>query len=171
MSQHHRLDTSGFLPEEWSGVRWIGSGVGAIVLDDAGRVLLTGRSGSSRNRSGFLDFPGGGQLPGETLEEAIKREVVEETGISIEVISIAPLVIDDILVEEQQHWNSISFVGRMVPESGPPRVMEPDKFDLVGFYSPEEIEEFIQEGRLTDISVKIWELFKLGAIRVRSEVV
>lgn len=165
MTKH--LDTAGFFPEDWSGVRWIGSGVGAIVFDEAGRVLLTARSGSSRNRSGYLDFPGGGQLPGETLEEAIRREVLEETGVSIEVISIAPLVIDDILIEEKQHWNSISFVGRALPESGPPRVMEPDKFDLVDFYSQEEIEKFIEEGRLTDLSVKIWKLFKVGAIRVR----
>ncbi len=52
----------------------------AVVIRD-GRVLLT------RNRAGEEDFhllPGGGQRFGETLHETLVREVLEETGYSVE---------------------------------------------------------------------------------------
>jgi 8-oxo-dGTP diphosphatase len=55
-------------------------GVGAVVIE-AGRVLLV-----RRNREPLLgqwSVPGGAVELGETLEQAIVREVAEETGVAI----------------------------------------------------------------------------------------
>ncbi|MFB6083354.1 MAG: NUDIX hydrolase [Halorientalis sp.] len=52
--------------------------VGAVVTDDAGRVLLVREDGE------WL-APGGEVEPGETHEEALIREVAEETGVEIGV--------------------------------------------------------------------------------------
>ena len=52
------------------------------LIVDSGKILTT------RNRDLFGDFfllPGGGQNHGETLIEALKREVHEETGALVEV--------------------------------------------------------------------------------------
>ena len=53
---------------------------GCYVIDD-GKVLLI------RHNKGHWDFPKGHMEPCETLEKTAKREVFEETGIKVEIIS------------------------------------------------------------------------------------
>lgn len=55
--------------------------VGAIVHDSAGRLLLIKR-GRPPGR-GLWSLPGGRVEPGETDEQAVTRELREETGLSI----------------------------------------------------------------------------------------
>jgi ADP-ribose pyrophosphatase YjhB (NUDIX family) len=55
--------------------------VGAVVHDAAGRLLLI-RRGRAPSR-GLWSLPGGRVEPGETLEEAVEREVREETGLTV----------------------------------------------------------------------------------------
>src|SRR5690349_13248459 len=53
-------------------------GVYGIALDEAGHVLVV-------DAGERLALPGGGMEPGETAEEALRREVAEETGYRIAV--------------------------------------------------------------------------------------
>ena len=55
--------------------------VGAVVKDDAGRLRLITR-GPDPGR-GLWSIPGGRVEAGETDEEAVAREVREETGLSV----------------------------------------------------------------------------------------
>jgi 8-oxo-dGTP pyrophosphatase MutT (NUDIX family) len=55
--------------------------VNAFILDDAGRVLLQRRSDN-----GNWNMPGGGLELGESLSEALKREVCEETGLEVTIL-------------------------------------------------------------------------------------
>jgi ADP-ribose pyrophosphatase YjhB (NUDIX family) len=56
---------------------------GAILVDDAGRVLLGRRA--IEPHLGLWDTPGGFTRPGESLEECVRRELREEAGVEIEV--------------------------------------------------------------------------------------
>ena len=56
------------------------AGVSAAIFDGDGRVLLEHRSDN-----GFWGMPGGGVDIGESVEQAVKREVLEETGLRVEV--------------------------------------------------------------------------------------
>ena len=53
-------------------------GAAVLVVDDRGRILMGFRSD---NQS--WGIPGGGMEPGETLEGTARREVREETGLSL----------------------------------------------------------------------------------------
>jgi ADP-ribose pyrophosphatase YjhB (NUDIX family) len=57
--------------------------VGAVVTDPEGRLLLVlrGRAPSA----GLWSIPGGKVEPGETLVEAVRREVLEETALEVEL--------------------------------------------------------------------------------------
>ncbi|MFP5309529.1 MAG: NUDIX domain-containing protein [Actinomycetes bacterium] len=57
--------------------------VGAVVRDERRRLLVV-RRGNPPAR-GAWSLPGGRQEPGESLEEAVAREVAEETGLTVEV--------------------------------------------------------------------------------------
>ena len=58
--------------------------VGAIVLDDARRILLIKRGQAPA--LGLWSIPGGRVDPGESHEVAVVRELLEETGLVGEVV-------------------------------------------------------------------------------------
>ena len=64
---------------------------GAVIEDEEGRVLLVKHV---PERGGFWQgkwiCPGGRLNPGETIEEAVHREVFEETQLEIALISLLP---------------------------------------------------------------------------------
>ena len=55
-------------------------GACAVIFDDAGKVLLERRSDN-----GFWGLPGGAVEVGESVEQAVVREVMEETGLRVDV--------------------------------------------------------------------------------------
>jgi len=56
--------------------------VGALILNEEGKVLLV----KSFKWEGYYTVPGGHVEVGETMEEAVKREVREEVGLEVEPI-------------------------------------------------------------------------------------
>ena len=67
--------------------------VGAIVRDHAGRILLIQRG--QPPAEGMWSLPGGRVELGESAEEAIVREVREETGLDVAVIREVGTVLRD----------------------------------------------------------------------------
>lgn len=65
-------------------------GVGAVVVDGDGRVLLVKRERPPL--AGEWSLPGGCVEAGEGLDEAVRREVLEETGLVVEVSSFLGVV-------------------------------------------------------------------------------
>ncbi|SDJ16018.1 NUDIX hydrolase [Salimicrobium halophilum] len=58
-------------------------GCGAIIEDERGRILL-----QKRTDFGVWGVPGGLLEVGETFEEAVRREVKEETGLSMNALDL-----------------------------------------------------------------------------------
>lgn len=56
----------------------------AIIWNKQGQILIDKRRKQGLH-GGFWEFPGGKIEPGETVEACIKREIMEELGIVIEV--------------------------------------------------------------------------------------
>jgi 8-oxo-dGTP diphosphatase len=53
-----------------------------VLIDHDGRFLLTSRP-EGKVYAGYWEFPGGKLEPGETVEQALRRELHEEIGITI----------------------------------------------------------------------------------------
>ena len=66
-------------------------GVVGAIFDAAGRVLLTRRAPHMRSFPGSWVLPGGGLDPGETMRDAVIREVKEEAGVALAEDSVQPV--------------------------------------------------------------------------------
>jgi 8-oxo-dGTP diphosphatase len=133
----------------------IGVGVGAVVLDAAGRVFLARRGPEVRNEAGCWEFPGGMVGFGETLSAAVRREFDEEYGMTIEVVALLG-VADHILPAEGQHWVSPGYLARHI--GGEPTIREPGKCTAIGWYALDALPEPLSEvSRSTLASYRTWE--------------
>jgi 8-oxo-dGTP diphosphatase len=63
---------------------------GALVVDDDGRIFFQRRSPARKLFPNTWDIVGGHLEPGETVDEALRREVLEETGWQVSVV-LAPV--------------------------------------------------------------------------------
>jgi len=73
--------------------------VHALIRNSNGKYLLLRRSGGSRVNPGKWDFPGGKIEIGENIDEALEREVKEETGIGFRVTGVGGAIGTQTLVE------------------------------------------------------------------------
>ncbi|HEY0784908.1 MAG TPA: NUDIX hydrolase [Acidobacteriaceae bacterium] len=88
--------------------------VAAVVIDAGGRVLLVRRG--QEPHKGAWSLPGGAVELGETLVEALKRELLEETGLMVEPLGVVE-VLDRIVPDAQgriaYHYVLIDWVCRV----------------------------------------------------------
>lgn len=118
------------------GVDYIGVGVGALIIDEAGRLFLAKRGPKAKNERGLWEFPGGSVEFGERLQDALIREMEEEYGIIIAIDALFA-VTDHLLPNEGQHWVSPSYLCHIV--SGAPVIREPDKCSAIGWFALDDI--------------------------------
>lgn len=111
---------------------YIGVSAGAMIFNDKGELFLSKRSMNAKNERGCWETPGGSVEFGETLEQAVKREMKEEYGLNIEILEQFPAS-DHLIPKEHQHWVATTFLAR--PRKGQtPKIMEPEKCDAIGWF-------------------------------------
>lgn len=116
-----------------AGIDFIGVSVGAFIVNNKGEILLMKRSQNTKNERGKWEAPGGAVDFGETLEHAIRREMKEELGIDIEILSQWGAK-DHIIPEDKQHWVPTTFLVH-VAKGQAPKIMEPHKHDAIGWFA------------------------------------
>ncbi|HVY10685.1 MAG TPA: NUDIX hydrolase [Mycobacteriales bacterium] len=119
---------------------------GAVVRDDAGRLLLV-RRGRPPAR-GSWSIPGGKVEPGESHADAAAREVLEETGLRVEVgeLLLSTPLFGGYLVHD--------FAASVIDGT----LRAGDDADDVGWFTPAELERLPLTDGLLD------ELRKIGAL-------
>jgi len=119
-----------------AGKDYVGVGVGAIVVNDAGQVFLSQRGAKATNERGAWEFPGGKVDFGETLQATLKREFMEEYGMTIEIIEL--LSVDDhILEDEGQHWVSPTYIAHSI--GADPQILESHKCSAIGWFDIDDL--------------------------------
>ncbi len=115
----------------------------AVVVRD-GLLLTTRNRTPGDDRADWYILPGGGQIPGETLDFALVREVREETG--IEIVPGPLLWVRELIVALRKDWpfdpadHALEFMFRaeFVADHG-----DPSEVDLyqqaVEWVSPEDL--------------------------------
>ena len=94
--------------------------VTAIILRD-GKVLFGKRKGGIG--SGTWGFPGGSLEFGESPDECVRREVLEETGMKVKSCKLGTIT-NDVFLDEGKQWINIFMV---VDAEGTPQIIEPQK--------------------------------------------
>ncbi len=86
--------------------------VEAIVYNEDGHLLLV-RQG--KHRAGQWELPGGKVKAGESVAQAVRREVLEETGVMVEPLS----VLNVYYIEEEQNHDFVMWCGIETTEQFP----------------------------------------------------
>ena len=105
----------------------------AVIYDSQGRVLLTRRTDNNR-----WCLPGGRQEPGESVSEACAREVLEETGLAVDIGRLAGVYTTPHMLIEYPDGNRVqpvSFVFEAVVTGGELRLS--DETTEFGYYGAE----------------------------------
>lgn len=123
------------------GIDYIAVSVPFYCHDGQGNFLLHKRSGKCRDEKGRWDFGGGRVEFGETLDEAVKREIKEEYGVDGEIEKQLPA--HSLLRMEngiKTHWLIISHLVRVerteVINGDPEKITEIGWFRLNNLPSP-----------------------------------
>ena len=99
-------------------------GVGGIVIDADGRVLLVKRA--VEPLQGQWSIPGGALELGESLTEGVAREILEETGVAVDVTEVVEVLNRVLKLPDgrvQYHYVLIDYlcrpkVGAAAPRAG-----------------------------------------------------
>lgn len=111
--------------------------VGAIIWNARGEVLLIRRDRPPR--AGEWSLPGGKVEPGESLQDALTREVREETGLAIAIQALVAVVE---LKDASRHYELHDFTARHVSgearagsDAAEARWVPPGDLDRYGLWS------------------------------------
>jgi 8-oxo-dGTP diphosphatase len=104
-------------------------GVGVIIVRD-GKVLLGLRRGS--HGAGAWALPGGHLEWGESVESCARREVKEETGLHLGVVSQGPYT-NDVMAAEGKHY--VTCFVESTALAGEAQVLEPAKCERWAWFA------------------------------------
>ncbi|PIF02080.1 MAG: DNA mismatch repair protein MutT [Draconibacterium sp.] len=111
--------------------------VAALVTDGKGRLMLVKRG--VEPHYGMLDLPGGFIDPGETAENAVKRELMEELGLKTKFIRYLQSAPNEYIFSDFSVF-TLDMAYEVIPESLSGLKPMDDILDY-HFYSSDEIDE------------------------------
>jgi ADP-ribose pyrophosphatase YjhB (NUDIX family) len=88
-------------------------GAYALVFNNDGKILVVDNTINKRK-----EFPGGGVDIHETFEEALTREVWEETGLNVRVESFITFIDEFFLTPSGNQWHTVKCFYRCSPIDG-----------------------------------------------------
>ena len=109
----------------------------AFVLDDTGRLLMIRRTDNNKHA-----LPGGRHELGETMTEAVIRETIEETGITVQVTGLIGIYSNPhhvMAYDDGEVRQEFSICFRARPVAGEPRTS--DESSEVRWVDPAQLDD------------------------------
>jgi 8-oxo-dGTP diphosphatase len=97
-----------------------------VIIDDK-KVLLVKRSKNDSHRAGEWEFPGGELEASESLSLGLKREILEETGIKIEIG--LPVYISDLVLKDKGIRYVLVYILCKTIDTNPKIILSPEHTD------------------------------------------
>jgi mutator protein MutT len=129
-------------------------GVGGIVFNGQQQVLLIQRN--QPPASGLWSIPGGKLEPGESLAKACQREVLEETGLEVQVTALVAVVERQ---TEGFHYVIIDYLAILKNQENPLPIAQSDVAQAKWVEIDEVFEYALVDG-LADIILRTYALYK-----------
>ena len=132
------IDIAGEQKDLKRGIDYIGVSASFVVHDGQGSVLLQKRGPGARDENGNWDVGGGAIEFGESIDEAVKREIREE--LCVEPIDIQFLTLYDAFRElngTNTHWVAIMHAVQVDPAQV--KIGEPDKIEELGWFKSTDL--------------------------------
>lgn len=109
-------------------------GVGALIVREDGQILLGRRCRAPE--AGWWGILGGKVEFGETVENTVVREVLEESGLAVQVIRL--LCVTDLIVpEEGAHWVAPAYLCQVT--GGSLTLREPEAIAELAWFDPDKL--------------------------------
>ena len=109
-----------------------------VIIEEDAQILLVKRK--KEPYKDHLALPGGFVNEGETVEEAAKREALEETSLDVEIIDILG-VYSDPRRDPRGHCMSTVFIGRSNPEGAKIKAIAKDDAASLEWTNIETVED------------------------------
>jgi 8-oxo-dGTP diphosphatase len=122
------------------GTDFIGVSIVYFCHDGHGKFVMAKRSANARDEQGRWDIGGGGLEFGDTVEDTLRKEIMEEY--CTEVVSFEFLGYRDAHREHNgkpTHWVSLDFKVLVKPEMV--KIGEPHKFDDISWFTLDALPE------------------------------
>ena len=120
-------------------------------IENNKRMFLLGLRAKHKSGGGQWGLIGGTQTIGETMEETLQRELLEEIGITVKLEDVVWNNFFQCLVNEKIHFDHHGFV--IENWSGEIENREPDKCDELKWFSEDELpldNFFVSKGNLVN---------------------
>jgi 8-oxo-dGTP diphosphatase len=133
--------------------------VSAVIVRD-GEFLAVRRARPPMQ--GLFTLPGGGVETGESLLDAVRREVLEETGLTIEPLALAgyrDVITRDDTGRVQRHFVILAFAARWL--AGEPRLNE--ELSEARWMRPAALQDLSTTEGLAEIVAAAFELLERGS--------
>lgn len=134
----HKVEVAGKNIDRRRGVDHIGVSVASIIHDGSGKILLMKRGPKARDENGRWDVCGGAIEFGESIEDAIVREVTEE-------LVAQPLDIEFLNIydahrqhgDTKTHWVTLVHAVKVDPTKV--KIGEPHKIVEIGWFTTKNL--------------------------------
>ncbi len=119
----------------------------AFVVDGSGRLLLLECTDPDRPHLRWWELPGGGVEPGEDEVDALRRELLEETGLAVPREAVGPLQhTQDTTFLFRSRWHASRCHARLVRLDDPaavavPALTDDEQGSILGrrWWTPQEL--------------------------------
>jgi 8-oxo-dGTP diphosphatase len=125
-----------------------------ICIDAAGRLLLA-RASPSISLQGRWFLPGGGVQHGESPEESLRREIEEESGLTVALGPLLEVLSDVRTLPDDTSLHTIRLIYRVDAWEGALRPEEEGTTDAVEWFSKEELETLPLAHYVEDIVARL----------------